>query len=363
MARIAREQENTPDLVNFFTRVSGALVDVYAMEFRIERIEDEVPGPQVFPESGWEDISAAPGHYDTGWYYAYDNTAGRGWMPAAGSAVGTHRVYWRWKQFETSSWTEREEDIEVTEELPTPADTYITIGDVREAGLTDPPFTNAMIEAAIVLWQQALERACRQWFDERELTILFDGNDRDTLHLGVPIIEIEYLKLNRMTDPLDAAKYKVYNSRTYPDDRHNPKIRLVHSTQLSDIYVAPWSIGELRFVKGYQNQEIKGTFGFVEPDGSTPALIKRALLKLVVEKLTHPFYVAPDAEEPVPSAVTYAGVVISETTDGHSIRYGSSSFAERRSGLSGLTQDPEILDIIKLYRAPIGIATPSAWSF
>jgi hypothetical protein len=362
MPRIARGEENTTDKINWFTRVLDVLTNMYLVEFQIHRIEDGLPGTQVFPPTGWEDVTAAPGRFDTGSYYAYDNANAQGWTPDAGADLGTHRIAWRWKQFATSSYQENAEDFELVAQAGGgPSVLYNDVADVRAMGLTDPPFTDAQILEALTTWQMVLERACRQWFYDRELTLQLDGNDSDTLHLGVPIISVEYLKINRSDLELSTDRYEVYN-RQYPDDRRNPKIRLRHSRQLSDIYIAPWSLGELKFHKGYRNQEIKGRFGFIEPDGSTPAPIKHAHLKLTIEKLTHPYYVPAGEVPPTPSEV-YAGVVVEEKTDGHSIKYGSSSYKERRVGLSGITQDPEILDIIKLYRAPIALALQSGWSY
>jgi hypothetical protein len=113
-------------------------------------------------------------------------------------------------------------------------------------------------------------------------------------------------------------------------------------------------------LKGRQNQEIKGTFGYVEEDGSTPKLIKRALTLLVIEKLTRPAY-SGSAGPSVPPPIL--GTVIEEETDGHRLKYSQEAQATRNFGLSGITNDPEILDIVKLYRAPIGIAAPAHWSY
>jgi hypothetical protein len=157
----------------------------------------------------------------------------------------------------------------------------------------------------------------------------------------------------------------VYNRQgTY--DRCNPKIALKRwkFADVNDsLYQMGFQRGELKFRKGYQNQEVTATFGYVEADGTPPPLIKRALKKLVVEKLTNPIYVAPDETAPAPASVTYAGVVVSETTDGHSIYYGTPSFDKRRVGYSGLTQDQEVLTTIDLYRAPLGIANTSQWGW
>lgn len=360
---------------------------------------------------------------------------------------------------------------------------YIEIADVRAEGLSASTYPDSKVLAAIETWQAFLERACRQWFESRQKTFSVDGTDSDTLHFGVPIIGIDYIKLNASTDELETTLYKVYSGTQLPDDRPNPRIKLIGPDWVRDIFTAPVTTGRLRFRKGRQNQEIKGTFGYIDngvkatgaiqfvakadhvdgetfvlDDGSNPAvtfhidksgtytpgggyddtnvqvdisgdttvdevaataktaingattldvtagavdsggllwlendtggvagnqvitetvthadfkvygmsgggvpkLIQRALLKLVIEKLTSPLYSATGG--PTPPSVL--GIILSEATDGHKLTYGypGGQVQSRRPGLSGITQDQEILDIVKLYRAPLGIATPAHWS-
>jgi hypothetical protein len=365
MPRIARGQENTPINVNWFTRVLGEFTDMYSVDFRVFRIEEGLPGDQVFPSANWESVTAGGGHYDTGHYFAYDNAHACGWTPAAGSLLGTHRIQWRWKQYVSSDYETGAEDFEVVPQVtagPTETYVYVEVADVRAMGIEDPPYTDEQVLDSILTWQSALERACRQWFHPRAMTMQFDGDDSDMAHFGVPIISVEHLKVNESSVALSPDLYRVYN-RQFSGDRRNPKIALKRASFLSDSIATNWYRGTLKFLKGRQNQEVKGAFGFVEADGSPPRLIKRALLKLVVEKLTNPIYVPSGVTPPDPAQTIYAGVVISETTDGHQIQYGTSKFKDRLVGLSGLTQDAEILDIIKLYQAPLGIANTSQWSY
>lgn len=363
MTAISRGEENVINNINWFTTVNDVLTDMYAIEYHIRDINDSLPGTQIFPTSGWEDVTSAPGNFDTGCYYAYDNTNGSGWTPEFDADLGSYRIVWRWKRTSTSDWQEGAEDFVILGVESASSLQYITLADVRAAGLEDTIYSDDTINAAIVLWQQVLERACRQWFYPRTLDLYLDGNNSDTLHLGIPIVTITSLMINGSDTELDSSLYSVYNSRTYPDDRRNPRIKLVHSMQLSDIYTAYNSCGELRFNKGYRNQRVQGTFGFTESDGTVPQAIQRALLKLVIEKLTRPLY-TPIGEVPTqPSSITVAGIVIEEKTDGHSIKYANGGIEQRRSGLTGITNDPEILDIIILYRAPIGISMPSHWSY
>lgn len=247
---------------------------------------------------------------------------------------------------------------------------YINPADVRLAGLGPEVANDSAVLAAIDTWQQFLERACRQWFYPRALDFRFDGTDSDTINFGVPIISVENLWVNLGTTqqqplPLDPTRYCVYSSAGgVQDDRRNPRIKIVAFEQVRDIFTAPivQPNTKLRFRKGRQNQRVVGTFGFVEPDGSTPRLIKRALTKLVVEKLASPIYVGASGTEPDPPPPLLAGVLASETTDLHSMTYQQAPFRARGVGLIGITKDQEVLDVIRLYRAPIGVATPAHFS-
>lgn len=358
-----RGQVLTSADLNWYLTVGDTLTDAYEIGYQIWNIiGDPTGGTQIFPETAdtWEEVTTT-GKFATGCYYTYDSNTSTGWQVPADAAVGAYRVKWRWKAAENSSYLYGQEDFSVVLESGGTSP-YIDVQDVRDAGLESSVASDSEVLAAILLWQEVLNRACRQWFLPKQLTFNFDGNDRDTIFLGVPAITVDYLKINSQTDELDTDLYRVYNSREYPDDRRNPRIKLLHSAQLTDIYVAPSVSGERRFLRGHNNQEISGTFGFTEPDDTTPLAIKRALLKLVIEKLSRPLYTPAGSVAPAPST-TVAGVILSEKTDGHSISYGTAEYTNRRTGgISGITQDSEILDIIKLYRAPIGIANTSAWS-
>lgn len=362
MPTIARGQINTPSILNWFTTVNGVLTDMFEVGFQVWDISGGLPGTQVFPAvpDTWETITDSDGHYSVGHYYAYDVAEDRGWKCPDGETLGTHRVKWRWKAMASSPYQSDAEDFTVlAESHGGTEDWYISLQDVRDAGLSIDDYPDADVIAAIQTWQPFLDRACRQWFNPRTLTLKVDGNDSDTLHFGVPIISIDYLKINDDDAVLDLTQYRVYNGNQVTDDRGNPCIKLVRSDQNRNIFTSSDHNGRLKFRKGRQNQEVKGTFGYVEPDGTTPKMISRALLKVVIEKLTNPVYAEGDGGVPP----TLASIV-SESTDGHSITYGNlaGDWKPRRPGLSGITQDQEVLDIIRLYRAPIGVATPAHWT-
>lgn len=240
---------------------------------------------------------------------------------------------------------------------------YITYTDIRgHIGDVTPPTDEAITES-IATWQSFLERATRSWFEPRVLEFRLDGTDSDTLHFGVPIISIEWIKLNYEEVPLNPLYYEVYNSSNPGvDNKANPRIKLVRETDFNDIYTAPLTTGDLRFRKGRQNQAVRGTFGHVDENGEAPALIKRALTKLVLEKLATPLYGPAPIDAP---NVAPSGTVIEEWTDGHKYKLSDAlATKERRpSPFAGFTRDPEVLAIIKMYRAPIAMATPQHASY
>jgi hypothetical protein len=222
-------------------------------------------------------------------------------------------------------------------------------------------YPDAEVEAAILVWQDALDRTTRQWFDERAAVVKLDGTDSDALHFGVPIITCNSLTINDQDEVLDTDFYEVYNNRTgYPDDRRNPRIKLKRGRNGS---IFTGVVTSSRFYKGRRNQTIDGTWGYTEADGSTPELIKRGLALLVIEKLTDPA-IAPPGGNPV-APVVPTGLLTEEETDDHRKRWDTAGGATRarKPGLLGLTNNPEVLRIIELYKSPIGVAVPADWSF
>jgi hypothetical protein len=244
--------------------------------------------------------------------------------------------------------------------------TYIVLSDIRAAGLPDIVADDDAVNAAILLWQEVIDRYTRQWFEPREVDFKCDGTDSDALHFAIPLITVSALYINDEANPLDPMYYKVYNARSGPeDDRRNPRIKIRALNDFADIYTAPLAPSLMKFRKGRQNQRVVGTMGFTEADGSTPAAIKRALTKLVIQKLTTPIYIAPGVVPPAPPPIITSGVVTEEWTDGHKIKYADTqqTTPRRPDNMSDVISDPEVRGLLKLYRAPIGLAAPAHPSY
>jgi len=192
---------------------------------------------------------------------------------------------------------------------------------------------------------QTIDVYTGQWFNKREFlganALKFEGNNTYVLHFSIPIIEIANIYLNDGTDPYDIESYQVFNSRTMPDDRRNPKIKLWSNT--NDIYKhPPTRYWDGIFYKG-RIHRVEGSFGFLEPDGSTPAAIKWATARLVMRQAMSD-----------PSQSTVAGRVKKEKTDLHEIEY-EGSLAGRNALHGTFTGDDDIDRIFKMYKAPLAI--------
>lgn len=357
LTRAEVSNASNPKLDVFMKDNTGARINVAELSFQIfEKVSTPGTPIQVYPLSGRQAVDLNPyptgARLDTGHYVA-------NYTVPTNALIGTWEIRWFTRYLSSSPEQFFAEEFEVLSSASVSAgDMYISVADVRAAGLTVDPPDDATIFASILLWQQVLERVTRQWFRPISIELYLDGTDSDTLHLPVPIISVAELRLNDDDTALEARRYRVYSGALLPDDRKNPRIKLVDNFGYErDIYTASDRTRRSRFHMGRQNQYIRGVFGYVEADGSTPALIKRATLKLVLKDVQTPL--AGSLSGLTPPPIT-SSIVREEVTDGHSIKYqlAGGDLKPRAVGLSGLINDPEVQMIVKLYKAPIGMATP-----
>jgi hypothetical protein len=356
MPSLAKGQPNTAAGLNWYVSPGGVLTDADEIGFQILDMTEGSPGVQVFPETAgeWADVTEAPGHFGLGSYYAYDDELETGWTPEG--SLGAHRIKWRWRTEAGLEYQSASEDFDVVAGgVGNSIDTYVTVQDIRRFGVTSEIMPDNEVLDAIKESQQLIERATRQWFTPREVTLVMDGNGLDILHLPVPIVGITSMKINGSEYALDPAYYHAYTGRLLPDDRKNPKIVLTPNGRGTGSVI--YSSGSMsKFERGRRNQTIVGTFGYVEEDGTTPMAIKRAVRKMVLERVNMPIQYLGGTGE----VETVAGVIIEEETDGHRRKYAQGSVAaisaKRRVGLMGLTQDPEVLETLRLYKGPQAIS-------
>lgn len=234
--------------------------------------------------------------------------------------------------------------------LPSPATmtledgTLIANGAVKMAAMT-PQLDGAELDDFIADAMDFIDRMTRQWFNKRTKTLKMEGENVEVLMLPVPIITVTEIRPNGLSAPVMAmSEYIVFTSRSVPDDRRNPRIR-VHTDPTSIFYERG-----RRFLRGVIT-EVDGSFGYLEEDGSTPRQITRATTKLAVMRALKS--IGEEASES--SASAGVGALKREKTDLHEVEYfdPNSKVSEALTQASGSSGDDEIDGIIAMYRAPI----------
>lgn len=221
---------------------------------------------------------------------------------------------------------------------------YVSLSDIRDEGIESSELSDDRAEFLRDGWEDFIEKKTGNWFESRELTLLLDGDGSSVLFLMFPIISIEELYINDNFDtPISSDNYVVYN-RDYPNDRGNPKIKLKKTTS-SSLFDRS-SSGSI-FQVGDQNQKVIGNFGYVEPDGSVPFNIIRAILVLIT--LSAELMADGDVD------VLRRGLITEELTDRHRIRFAN---LYKDLGKWSPTGIAEVDQAIMMYSRPMKIRSP-----
>jgi len=287
MPSLARGQENTPEILNWFVRQNGVLIDQYEIGFQIWDLSGGAPGTLVYPNpadpSEWEDVTSGTGHFGTGSYYAYNNDDSVGWTPDLGEPLGEHWVKWRWKPTASSQYREDQEAFTVlVESGGSTTNEYVTVQQVRDAGLpleADGGPSDARVLYLIQLYSNLIDKVTRCFFNSRSLTLYLDGLGHESLFLPFPVISVSTLEINLVQgsgDPMSDDDFRVYN-RDLRTDKMVPRVTLVRERQ--NIFSG---VSSGLFEVGHQNQKISGLFGWLE-DGGVPVPIQEAVIRLVVK--------------------------------------------------------------------------------
>ncbi len=169
---------------------------------------------------------------------------------------------------------------------------YCTVDDLRAEGISEEDYSDEQLENLIAASCEFIDRVTGQWFELRGKSIRLDGRGGQNLVLPVFLFEAYSVSVNHE----DIDDYVLYNRM---EDRGYPKI----------FRRAGWP-------RGRMNINVSGLWGYVEEDGFTPPKRLRGLL-------------------------------VSETTDGHS--YALSNEAVSNLSSEAITGDAEIDRILKSY--------------
>jgi len=122
---------------------------------------------------------------------------------------------------------------------------------------------------------ELIDRHTGRFFNKRTGVFKVEGNNSHMMHFDVPIIEITKLIINDTSTELlegEDKDFEAFKGRAQPqDDRWNPKIKI--NIRTDSIFSGVFT--NRVFLKDTRT-EITGSFGFLEPDGSTPILVQKA---------------------------------------------------------------------------------------
>jgi len=196
---------------------------------------------------------------------------------------------------------------------------------------------------------QFIDEKTGQYFNKKTGIFQIEGNNTPLMHLPVPIIDITEFTVNSADTPLTEGEdydFVAFKGRQNPqDDRRNPRIKLNFGRGRNSIYSG--SLTSRAFMKG-TFATITGSFGFLEPDGTTPLMIQRAVKLLVMKEINN--QIGESA-----SSTSGTGPLKRLKVDLHEQEFFELS-QNKDSSRSSSSGDAEVDRIIATYRTPIRIS-------
>lgn len=213
-------------------------------------------------------------------------------------------------------------------------------------------YTNSPADATLDLaWERAVrffEEATGWFFVKVDGELDLNGNGEVRLNLPYPVVSsgqggdgIESITLFDEDDAVDDALYEV-NQGAQPgvaDPRLNAYVEYVANSSVATASRSPEAELHAVWPYGVQNIHLDGSWGYLEPDGSTPVLVKKAIAKLVIRELA-------DLDDCDDQEDLRRGGIVSESVTGRSHTFHANAVGH------GVTGDPEIDRIIRRYRRP-----------
>lgn len=335
--------------ISTFVLVGGVLVDPAALEYVIyERVTDDVR-TRVFPELAGTRaaVDLVHGRLGLGYYAAM-------WEAGLEAQVGIYEVDWYFRLASEPlvefSFTDRFEVITAKRML---GPQYAFVADMREEGVREEDVPDALLQQKIVIASKLFELYTGRTFEARARVMQVNGRGHGALLLDDPIIAISGVgragvtRWSEMAYEPVSANLRIYNRHVTglrdPDDREDPRIE----------YEMAASFDSPRFGEGRQNTLVEGVFGYTEyveggpPAGVTPVLVRQAV-KLMTFKDLRPL-TDIGARDDAQKRWRLTGETTRE--QGYTT-LGGVDAATRGALVGGTTGDPEIDNLIILFRRP-----------
>jgi len=210
---------------------------------------------------------------------------------------------------------------------------------------------DADLEVALAEAVAYLEGATGRIFLARAGTLKVDGTGTHRLFLPLPVVSTGQLEgagvteitIGADTTPLDSDGYLVNDGAGLPgrDPRDSPTIDLVAPSSGGSFVSRPPGFGGWRtWPEGVRNVNVTATWGYLDENGATPLLARKALAGLAVRALGGTWDDRDGLDD------LHLGAVTTESTRDRSVSYGE------RAGGGGITTDRELDLLIARLRAP-----------
>lgn len=280
------------------------------------------------------------------------------WTVPAQEPLGRHEIRWTFTLASgaVQSWRREFDVLDVGQRAPRSG--YALLSEMRREGLAAAKYSDARVLTEIASASRYVDKVTRRWFEPRRLAANFDGTGSSGLLLDQPIIGLEAIQLLNDPTALDLSVVKVYNRHLVGglDDRSSPRIAFYTNSEgtsgpLFPVgYPSPASWwGPRQWMRGAQNINVAGIFGYTDFDGSptgeTPLDIRKATRLLVVRGI-----------QPMASAGRFDALNKNKLT-GERTREQSYTLAQGRAGTGSFTGDIEIDDLLEAYLAPPQMGT------
>jgi hypothetical protein len=267
------------------------------------------------------------------------------YAPPASANVGRYAVRWFLETGRGCTWSFETPFEVLATPIEPPQPGYCLLQDLRDEGFSPEIVSDARLASLIALASRYIESVTERFFEPRYQRIEVSARGACELLLGEPIIALEQIGLvgdwapRPASGDFDPSAYRIYNRHITqglfkPDDRDNPKIRLLGGQGFG----APGSVGQVH---------VTGLFGYTDPAGSptgeTPRLIREVCKRLVAREL--PLLSETGKRE---DAQRRFRLVQEKTRD--------QSYTLDRLHLTGaLTGDPEIDALLIQFKRPVDL--------
>jgi hypothetical protein len=210
---------------------------------------------------------------------------------------------------------------------------YVTVDELRDEGAASTVSDERLAELAEGA-SRFVDRVTGLFFELRKAqTYRLDGEDSPVLELPAPCITLTSVTISGAA-VTDLTTSVVNRNRRETDDFWHPRLEWVTQYTRSERAFGVASRVR-RWPRGQQNVVVVGDFGFVEADGSTPRLIRRAVRLLVIAIATPAGAMSTEQQN--------ASRIVSESFGNYSYTLSDTALAASQSGVTGQAEVDAIL--------------------